>query len=137
MSTVLALDAETISVLARPRGEQFEQVRAALEAARRLQRDVVTPAVTLAELYRSPGRNQTIDSWLSRENWVLVRTTDRPFARCVGGVLAASQSDSTDLGDAHVVACVVESGSGMVLTGDPDDMTRLAAPYLNVHVVGI
>jgi len=36
--------------------------------------------------------------------------------------------------DAHVVAAAVEGGGGLVLTGDCDDLTRLAASYPNVHV---
>ena len=66
MSPVLVLDAEALSSFARLRGPRFREVRAALEAARRLQREVMTPAVILAELYRGPGHNQIVDSCLSR-----------------------------------------------------------------------
>lgn len=41
---------EAMSSFAQKRSRRFREVRAALEAARRLQRDVVTPAVVLAEL---------------------------------------------------------------------------------------
>lgn len=137
MSPVLVLDSEALSSLARPRGRRFREVRAAVEAARRLQRDVVTPAVILAELYRGPGQNQIVDSCLSRETGIRVRDTDRPFARYVGGVLAAARAESSDLADAHAVASAVEAGGGVVLTGDVDDVTRLAAAYPNVHVAAI
>jgi len=134
VSPVLVLDAEALSSLARRHGPRFVEVRAALEAARRLKRDVVTPAVTLAELYRGPGHNQVVDACLSRETGVAVRATDRAFARLVGAVLTAARSGSHDLADAHAVAAAVESGGGVVVTGDPEDLERLAAPYPNVHV---
>ena len=134
MSRVLVLDAEALSALARPRGPRFREVRAAIEAARRLRRDILTPAVILAELYRGPGQNQVVDSCLSRESFVEVRDTDREFARYVGGVLSAAHADSSDLADAHVIAAAVEAGGGLVLTVDEDDLTRLASPYPNVHV---
>ena len=134
MSPVLVLDSEALSSFARQRGPRFREVRAALEAARRLHRDVVTPAVILAELYRGPGHNQVIDSCLSRDTWIRVRDTDRSFARFVGGVLTAARADSSHLADAHVVAAAVEVGGGVVLTGDEDDLGLLSAAYPNVHV---
>jgi predicted nucleic acid-binding protein len=137
VSPVLVLDAEALASLARQRGPRHREVRAALEAARRLQRDVVTPAVILAELYRGPGHNQVVDSCLNRETWIRVRDTDRPFARYVGGVLTAAGSDSSHLADAHVVAAAVEAGGGVLLTGDEDDLTHLSAAYPNIHVAGI
>jgi len=134
VSFSLVLDAEPLSSFARQRGPRFREVRAALEAARRLQRDVVVPAVILAELYRGPGHNQVVDSCLSREAWVKVRDTDREFARYVGAVLSAARADSADMADAHVVAAAVETGGGVILTGDEADLNRLAAAYPNIHV---
>lgn len=134
MSLVLVLDAEALSALARGRGPRFREVRAAIEAARRLQRDVVTPAVVLAELYRGPGHSATIDSCLQRESWIDVRDTDREFARLVGGVLTAAGAGSSDMADAHVVAVAVEAGGGVVVTGDEGDLRRLSSSYPHVHV---
>src|SRR4051812_25560396 len=126
MSRVLVLDAEALSALARARGPRFREVQAALEAARRLQHDVVTPAVVLAELYRGPAQSQVVDSCMSRESWILVRDTDRNFARYVGTVLSAAKADSSDLADAHVVAVAVEAGGGVIMTGDERDLNRLS-----------
>lgn len=134
MSPVLVLDAEALSSLARPRSRRFGEVHAALEAARRLRREVVAPAVVLAEAYRGPGHNQVVDACLSREAGIAVRTTDRSFARLVGGVLAAARAGSQDMVDAHAVAAAVEAGGGVVLTGDQSDLERLAAPYPNVLI---
>jgi predicted nucleic acid-binding protein len=137
VSRVLVLDAEALSSLARQRGPHFREVHAALEAARRLNRDVITPAVILAELYRGRGHDQVVDSCLSRESFIDVRDTDREFARYVGGVLTAARADSRDLADAHAVAAAVEAGGGVILTGDQDDLERLAAAYPNVHIAAI
>ncbi len=137
MSPVLVLDAEALSSLARRKGQRFREVRAALEAARRLRREVVTPAVILAELYRGPGHNQIVDSCLSSDTGIFVRDTDRALARLVGGVLAASRADSSAMADAHVVAAAVEAGGGVILTGDEGDLGRLAAAYPNLHVTVI
>ena len=137
MSRAVVLDSEAMSVLARGRGSEFEMVRAALEAARRLGRYVVVPAVILAELYRGPGLNQVVDACLAPESFVMVRDTDRDFARFVGGVLAAAGAGAVDLADAHVVAATVERGGGVVLTADESDMRRLSSTYSNVDIVRI
>jgi predicted nucleic acid-binding protein len=137
LSLVLVLDAEALSSLARQRGPRFREVRAALEAARRLRREVVTPAVILAELYRGCGHNQVVDACLSRETGIFVRETDREFARLVGGVLTAARAGSSDMADAHAVAAAVEAGGGVIVTGDETDLRRLGAAYPNVHITAI
>lgn len=137
MSRVVVLDCEALSSLARPRSRRSKEVRAAVEAARRLRREVIVPAVVLAELYRGAGRNQVVDACLARETGLMVRDTDRPMARLVGGVLAAAHAGSADLADAHVVAAAVEQGGGVVLTGDPDDLQRLSAGFPGLHIEAI
>lgn len=131
------LDSEALSSLARPRGQRFAEIRAALEAARRLRREVLVPAVVLAELYRGPRLNQMVDACLSRETGLEIRETDRDFARLVGSVLAAARADSSTLVDAHCVAAAVEAGGGVVMTGDRRDLEQLAAPYPHVHIAPI
>lgn len=137
MTRALVLDAEAFTVLARGRGRRFEEVRAALEAARRLRRDVIVPAVVLAELYRAPKHNALVDACLSRDTAIEVRDTDRALARLVGGVLAAARAGSADLADAHNVAVAVEAGGGVILTGDRLDLERLAVTYPHVQVATI
>jgi predicted nucleic acid-binding protein len=137
MSRAVVLDSEAVSALAgRPSARQRE-VRAALAAAVRLQREVIVPAVVLAELYRGHGRSSLLDACLSRETGLLVRTTDRAFARLVGGVLAGARAGSEHIVDAHVVAAAVEVGGGILLTRDPVDLAKLAAPYRNIQVIDI
>jgi predicted nucleic acid-binding protein len=137
MSPKLVLDAEALSSLASRKGARFAEVHAALEAARRLRREIVVPAVILAELYRGPRRNQIVDSCLRRATGIEVRDTDPALARMVGGVLAAAGAGSKDLADAHCVATAVEAGGGTILTADPDDLVRLAAALPHVHVAPI
>ena len=134
MTARLVLDSEALSALGRQRSARQDEVRAALRAAQRLHREAVVPTVVLAELYRGPHRNQFVDACLARETGIATRDTDRPFARVVGGVLAGAGAGSGMLAYAHVVAAAVETGGGVVLTGDPADMTRLAAPYPTVIV---
>ncbi|RMH19655.1 MAG: VapC toxin family PIN domain ribonuclease [Acidobacteria bacterium] len=137
MSRCVALDAGALSALAGRPTAANREVRAALRAAQRLGREVVVPAVILAELYRGPHHNSLIDACLSRETGIYVRATDRPLARLVGGVLAAAGAGSELLADAHVVAVAVELGGGIALTGDPADLERLTGAYRNVTAVRI
>lgn len=132
------LDAEAVVALMSPSHEHHRQVIDVLEAARRLGRDVVVANVTLAELYRGASRTAGLDALLARElEGLLLRDTDRPMARLVGGILAGAGADSEDMVAAHAIAVAVESGGGLVLTGDPDDLERLAASYANVTVVAL
>jgi len=131
---ILVLDSEAVNALA-TRSSGMQRVKAAMRAAVESGGDVVVPTVVLAELYRSSSHNASINSMLSREQAdVQLRDTDRTLASYVGGVLAAAQAGSEDIVDAHCVATVVEQGRGVVLTGDPDDLTRLAAAYPTVTV---
>lgn len=137
MIRCVVLDAEAFAALAGRPGYRSQEVRAVLRAAARLRREVIVPSVILAELYRGPRHNPLVDACLSRETGILVRDTDRPLARIVGGVLAAAQAGSEHLADAHVIASAVELGGGLALTTDPDDLGRLAASYGNVMVIGL
>lgn len=131
---ILVLDAEALSSLRSPHEKHIDSVRAAIQVAVELNRPVVVPAVVLAELYRGAGENAALDALLSRDGRLVIKQTDRAFARFVGGVLAGAGAGSVDMVDAHCVAAAVERGGGLVLTGDAADLTRLSAPYSNVTV---
>ena len=132
----LVLDAEAVSALLDPRHPSERKVRQAMEAARRLRRDVAVATGTLAELYRGAGRNQALDSLLARESadGLVLRDTDRSLARLIGALLTEADADSTLFADAHPAAVAVEAGGGVVQTADPDDLGRLAAPYRTVVI---
>jgi predicted nucleic acid-binding protein len=135
---IVALDAEAVNALAGPESAQKRRVRQAMTAAVGLGREVVVPTLVLAELHRGPRRTTRVDALLARhEGAIACRDTDPVLARIVGGVLHASSSGSEDMVDAHVVALAVEEGGGVVLTGDTDDLERLAGPYRSVIVEGL
>ena len=134
---ILALDSEAIVALGEKRGRASVESHAALASAVRNRRPVVVPAVVLAELYRVRGRTAMVDSLLARDRGVRILDTDRSFARLVGGVLLAADAGSAMIVDAHVVAAAVDGGGGVILTGDPVDLTRLSAPYPHITVVDI
>jgi predicted nucleic acid-binding protein len=132
----LVLDAEAVNALLEPRHPAERKVRRAMEAARRLGRDVAIATGTLAELYRGAGRNQALDALLARESGdgLLLRDTDRTLARLIGALLAEARAGPELFADAHPVALAVESGGGVVQTADPDDLARLAGPYRTVII---
>ena len=132
----LVLDAEAVNALLDPRHPAERKVRRAMEAARRLRRDVAIATGTLAELYQGAGRNQSLDALLARESGdgLLLRDTDRGLARLIGALLAEAGAGSGLFADAHPVAVAVEDGGGVIQTADPDDLTRLAAPYRTVII---
>ena len=132
----LVLDAEAVNALLDPGHPAERKVRRAMEAARRLRREVVIATGTLAELYRGAGRNQALDALLAREagDGLVLRDTDRTLARLIGALLAEAGAGSALFADAHPVAAAVEAGGGVIQTADPDDLTRLAAPYRTVVV---
>ena len=134
--TVLVLDAEALNVLAtNGRGEQ--RVRAAITAAVNQSASVVVPAAILAELYRGGRYDQQIDACLARRGGIDIALTDRTLARRIGHILAAAGLGSAHLADAHTVAVAISRGGGVVVTGDPDDIGRLAAPHASVVVTSL
>lgn len=136
MSRVV-LDAEAFNVLAGAPSRAGREVARLVLAAKLTGSEVVVPAVVLAELYR-PGRLSAVDACLARKDGVpICRDTDRTLARVVGGVLAAARVGSEFMVDAHVVATAVEAGRSVIVTGDPSDIERLAAPYQSVSVVSL
>ncbi len=53
----------------------------------------------------------------------------------VGAVLDASTSSSIDIVDAHLVAVCIRAGGGLVITSDPTDIQRLAAPFTGLRIM--
>ncbi len=135
MKTVL--DAEAMNALLDARHPSERHVRRSLEVVQRLRGDAWVASVTLAELYRGVARSRALDSLLARMTvggGLRLRDTDQPLARLVGSILHEAGAGSELLADAHAVAVAVEDGGGVVVTGDPADLSRLAAPYGTVVV---
>ena len=106
-------DEDADAVVAHVRPKRPGKRRCGRCAARSPGYDATAPA--------TPGRSMT---W--RRGWLCTRPRRRSWS-CSGW--RGPQSV-----DAHVVAAAAEAGGGVVLTGDADDLTRLAASYPNVHV---
>ena len=134
MTAAWVLDADALTALADARHAHARAVARVVVTASRLRHALVVPAVILAECQRGPAHTRRIDSLLARERGLRVRNTDRVLARYVGAVLYAANADSDLLADAHCVATAVEAGGGVVVTGDPDDLTRLASSFRTVVV---
>ena len=107
--------------------------RALLGEAWERQRDVIVPAIVCAEVCRTAARTRAVEAALGRHvesagERPAVRVVDTTFdlARSVGAILARSRSGSADIVDAHVVAVAARHGGGLVVTSDPDDISRLA-----------
>lgn len=134
--TALVFDSEAVSRLAR-RGREQDVVRAALQAAYEAGVEVRVPAAALAELYRGGRHDQVVDSYLGREPGLGIVPTDRALARTVGHLLAQAGRGSRDHVDATVVATAVAAGGGVIVTGDPDDLSPLSSGIPAVTVTGL
>lgn len=122
----LILDSGAIIALAR----NDPRARAALTAAWEAGVEVATPAVVLAETVRGTAKDAPVNRVLKAVGEVIA--ADEQVGRSAGGLLGAARSRSTI--DALVVASAVRVGGGVVLTGDPDDVTALATGHHEVLV---
>lgn len=123
---VAVLDAEALSVLANPteRGASRRRAQAVLEAVERRGGTARVPAPVLAEIARTPARAAQIGRVLRRAR---VIATDRAVAEHAGRLLEHLHLDSCHAIDAFVVTTAASLGNAIILTGDPDDLTQLAA----------
>lgn len=123
---LLILDSGAVIALAR----RDTKARAFLARANELRIPVEVPVVVVAETVRGGPRDAPV-------NWVLkaigsVAETRERHGRTAGRLLGLARSTSTV--DALVVAQAVEAGGAHILTGDPDDLKRLAAPHPEVWI---
>jgi predicted nucleic acid-binding protein len=122
----LILDSGAVIALAR--GDQ--KARAFLSRALELGALIEVPVVVLAETVRGGPRDAPV-------NRVLKAVGSVPFAqevhsRIAGQLLGSAGSSSTV--DALVVAQAVEAGGAQILTGDREDLERLAAAHPEVWI---
>lgn len=133
MAGVIVLDTGAVLALAsQPPREATRRVHVALSGARRRGALVRVPSAVLAEAYRGGRQDADVDHAVDRAGRVV--TTRRRMSRLAGGLLASNGLDSCHVVDALVVATVVALGGGIVVTGDPDDLGLLAAPWPHVQV---
>lgn len=106
------------------RGASARRAQAVLEAVERRGGTARVPAPVLAEVARTPARSAAVGRALRRAR---VIPTDRGIADQAGRLLERLGLDSCHAIDAFVVATAASLGNALILTGDPDDMTSLAA----------
>lgn len=122
----LILDAG--AVIALSRGEQ--RARAYLARALELGGPVEVPVVVVAETVRGGPRDAPVHRVLKAIG--SVPDAREAHGRIAGRLLGIARSTATV--DALVVAQAVEAGGAHILTGDPDDLRRLARPHPEVWV---
>lgn len=123
----LILDSGAVIALSR----RDDRARAALAAAWEVGAEVSVPAVVVAETVRGSGpRDAPVNRVLAAVGEIGV--TDEPTGRVAGALLGAAGSDATV--DALVVADAIERGGGVILTGDPEDLERLAEGHAEVVI---
>lgn len=116
------------AVIALSRGEQ--RARAFLARALELGAPVEVPVVVVAETIRGGPKDAPVDRVLKAVG--SVPDTREAHGRTAGRLLGTARSTAT--ADALVVAQAIEAGGAQVLTGDPEDLDRLARPHPEVWV---
>jgi predicted nucleic acid-binding protein len=130
----LVLDTEALSALAsRRRTDETRRVRALLVEALARNADVVVPTAVLAQLYRGDASDASVDRVLSGRGLRTI-TSGRRIVRIAGGLRHRDRLDSCHVVDCIVVGTAVRLGGGVIATGDPADLSRLARGHSNVVV---
>jgi predicted nucleic acid-binding protein len=122
----LILDSGAVIALAR--GDL--RARAFLARALELRVPVEVPVVVVAETTRGGPRDATVNRVLKAIG--PVPEAREAHGRTAGRLLAAAHSTHTV--DALVVAQAVEAGGAHILTGDEEDLGRLAAFHPEVWI---
>jgi predicted nucleic acid-binding protein len=125
----LILDSGAVIALAR--GDA--RARAFLARAIALEAIVEVPVVVVAETVRGRSRDAPVNRVLKAIG--SVPAAREVHGRTAGTLLAAARSTATV--DALVVAHAVAAGGAHVLTGDRDDLGRLAARHPEVVIHGL
>jgi predicted nucleic acid-binding protein len=134
---VVLLDTEALSVLASPkeRGASARRAQAILQAAAIRNAPVRTSAAVLVEACRGRARDTAVARVLNQGIDVL--HVGRGTARVAARLLPEANLDSCsaiDAIDAIVVATAIRLGGTLIVTSDPDDMSRLAMDHPDVEV---
>ncbi len=118
------LDSEALAALSFPRerARAGRRAQAVLVAVERVGGRACVPAPVIAEVARSAARRTGVARVLRR---LPVVDTDRAIAILAGNLLGRNRLDSRHAVDAFVAATALGASPAVVLTGDPDDLTRL------------
>ncbi len=126
----LILDSGAVLALASGNERARRFVRRAISA----RAAVIVPAVVVAETTRGGPRDATVNRVIKTVEDVAPVTED--VAREAGRLLAGARKSNATM-DALVVASAARRESTIILTGDIDDITALAANYPHVRVEGV
>jgi predicted nucleic acid-binding protein len=131
---VVLLDTEALSVLASPkeRGASARRAQAILQAAALRNAPVRTSAAVLVEACRGQARDAAVARILNQG--VDVLPVDRGTARVAARLLNEANLDSCSAIDAIVVATAIRLGGALIVTSDPDDLSRLAMDHPDVEI---
>jgi hypothetical protein len=113
----LVFDAGGLIALERDDRKLYALIQTAVKRGARL----VIPATALAQVIRNPAQQVRLLRAIQSRHAQIV-PLDRPYAHSVGLLLA--KSGTSDIADAHVVACAMATEFAIV-TSDPFDMKRL------------
>ncbi len=126
----LILDSGAVLALASGNERARRFVRRAISA----RAAVIVPAVVVAETTRGGPRDATVNRVIKTVEDVAPVTED--VAREAGRLLAGARKSNATM-DALIVASAARRESTIILTGDIDDITALAANYPHVRVEGV
>jgi predicted nucleic acid-binding protein len=131
---VVILDTEALSVLASPkeRGASVRRAKAILQAAAIRNAPVRTSAAVLVEACRGKSRDAAVARILNQG--VDVLPVDRGTSRVAARILNETNLDSCSAIDAIVVATAIRIGGALIVTSDPDDLSRLAMDHPDVEI---
>lgn len=136
----MVLDAEAITALLESGHPARRRVRRIIKAARPTAR-VAPPPPDCHHGRAGPGHRPQPRAGRPagsiRQLGLLLRDTERGLARLVGSVLAQAGAGSEAHGRGPPVAVAVEDGGGVIVTGDPHDLERLASPYRTIVGEGL
>jgi predicted nucleic acid-binding protein len=133
---MLVLDSEALSAVAHGPVERRDKVRALVTTMRAREMPIVTVAAVLAEVVRGRAQDAAVFSGMRRERVQVVPVDSRVGVRA-GQLLGAVGADSRLAVDSFVIAAADLAGGGVIATGDPDDMERLAEEATAVRVARI
>jgi predicted nucleic acid-binding protein len=135
--TAVVLDTRALEVFADPKADAraTRLVRDLLNLAKATSIPVRVPTAVLAEAYRGTSADAAIDRVFKSD--IKPITLGRSMARQAGHLRRRDKLNSCHTVDAAVVATAVRLGGGIILTGDPDDLTSLAREHANIEVQGL
>jgi predicted nucleic acid-binding protein len=138
VAQALILDSEAIHALARAgeRSVLAARARAILQVAYEASALVRVPVPVLAEVCRG-GRFDAAVNHVLRGRGIGVVPLTEADARRAGALLARAKLGSAHAVDAFVVATALAHGRAIIATGDPDDLSRLAAGQRQIRIFAI